>query len=195
VRKIIINIIRVIIFNILFAMKKVSLLLVIILTLVSSETIAQYRINKTKYDHRNYSFQPGDPYKPSSAVVASVIIPGLGQMTCGEAGRGFGFLLGWGGSLTCSFAGLLTINTTESDPKFEEKQARGSIMFLSGLIGAAVFWIWSFTDASKVAKVNNMAFRDKRGLSDNIIIQPYVDLHPVPSNSGMQIGLYARINF
>lgn len=177
-------------------MKHFSLLLALILTIACSETAAQYRINKTKYDHRNYSFQPGDPYKPSSAVTASVIIPGLGQMSCGEGGRGFGFLLGWGGSLTCSIAGLVTVSSTEErDPDFDEKLARGEIMYISGLVAATVFWIWSFTDASKVAKVNNMAYRDKKKLSDNIKIQPYVDFIPVQSNSGMHLGLSARINF
>lgn len=179
-----------------FVMKITSLSMIIVLTLVCSQTAAQYRINKTKYDHRIYSFQKGDPYKPSSAIVASFIIPGLGQMSCGEGGRGFGFLFGWGGSLTFSIAGLITLsNTDERESDFEEQLSRGEIMCVSGLMAATAFWIWSFTDASKVAKVNNMAFRDKMGLSGNIKIKPYVDFLTGPSNSGIHLGLSGRINF
>ncbi len=176
-------------------MEKILIFFAIIFALLFNEVSAQYSINKNKYNHRDYSFQPGDPYKPASAVVASVIIPGLGQMSCDESGRGFGFLLGWGGSLACSFAGLMTLSTTESDPKFDDKQDKGFLMFVSGAIGATAFWIWSFTDAAKVAKVNNMADRNKRGLADNIKLQPFIDLCPQTSVTGVQIGLSASINF
>ena len=177
-------------------MKKISLLFFVILILVSRDALGQYRINKTKYYPRNYFYVPGDPYKPSSAVFASVVIPGLGQMTCNEPVRGIGFFLGWGGSLGCSFAGLTIVsNTEERDPGFEDKMKWGTLMYLSGLVGATVFWIWSFTDASKVAKVNNLAFRDRKRLSGNLSLKSYVDFRPSQTNYTSGIGLSAKFNF
>ena len=54
---------------------------------------AQYNVNKNKYDYRHYIYQPGDPYNPGTAAFASLFVPGLGQIICGEGLREQVFLL------------------------------------------------------------------------------------------------------
>jgi TM2 domain-containing membrane protein YozV len=157
---------------------------------------AQYMANKNKYDYRHYVYQPGDPYNPSSAAAASLFVPGLGQMISGESGRGICFLLGSTGCLVFAFAGGgIALNATEMDGDFEEKTRKGVTYLFSGLAATAGIWIWSIADASKVAKVNNMALRDKNKVSGNLIIQPYFDIQSFSTNNKTLLGLSVNINF
>jgi len=158
-------------------MKKTGLIIVCILTLFFMHVDAQYQVNKTRYDYKNYVHLQGDPYNPGTAAVGSLFIPGLGQMICGEGLRGTAFLLGCIGSLAFSLAGALhATSVTESDPSFWHVQTTSKRMISAGLVSAAVFWIWSVADASRVAKVNNLVFRDKNKTSCNIGLHPCIDL-------------------
>jgi hypothetical protein len=67
---------------------------------ISCVANSQYKINKTKYNYRTYSYQKSDPYIPAVAGVASFFVPGLGQMFANELGRGACFL---GGFVVCGF--------------------------------------------------------------------------------------------
>jgi hypothetical protein len=62
------------------------------LTIFCNMINAQYRVNKTVFDHRTWNYKPGDPYNPTICSVISILIPGMGQMVTGETGRGFLFL-------------------------------------------------------------------------------------------------------
>ncbi|MBS3770958.1 MAG: hypothetical protein KGY70_14765 [Bacteroidales bacterium] len=77
-------------------MKK-YLLYIFGLMLLCNVVNAQYAVNKTKYDYRNYEYEKGDPYDPGVAGITSFILPGLGQTISGEAGRGLGFFGGYAG--------------------------------------------------------------------------------------------------
>jgi hypothetical protein len=176
-------------------MKKLIFLLISTL-LICTIVNAQYGINKTKYDYRHYTYQPGDPYNPSSAASASLFVPGLGQMISGESGRGICFLLGCTGCLVFSFAGgSIALNATEMDRDFEEKTRKGMAFLFSGLTATAGIWIWSIADASRVAKVNNMALRDKKKVSGNISIQPYLNFQSYSTNKKTLPGLSVNIIF
>jgi TM2 domain-containing membrane protein YozV len=177
-------------------MKKLYLIIICLLTLSCAIADAQYKINKSRYDYHKYIYLPGDPYNPGSAAVASLIIPGLGQMISGEGGRGLGFLSGTAGFLTVSFAGMLVAgNTTESDPDFEKRTMTGILMLLSGLAGAGITWICSIPDAMRVAKVNNMAFRDRKNKSATLSIRPCLDFPSHPANKNILIGFSLNVNF
>ncbi len=174
-------------------MKRILVILTGFLILSFSCT-AQYRVNKKNYAYRMYSFQPGDPYNPSGAGMASFFIPGLGQMICGEGARGAGFLLGCMGSFSMIIIGL-TMEYYEWDPDFQQKMATQKILCLSGLAGSATFWIWSIGDAVKVAKVNNMAFRDKRKIQGETNIYPYIKYPSPLTNNKVPVGVSVCINF
>jgi len=157
---------------------------------------AQYKVQKNKYDYRHYTYQPGDRCRPFTAAIGSLFIPGLGQMICGEGLRGTGYLFGCAGSLFISGAGLVKMGSvTESDPNFSQVEKTSYIMYVGGLAGVAVFWIWSIADAPRVAKVKNLALRDKRKVSGNFSIQPYLNFRSYSANTKTMLGLSVNINF
>jgi hypothetical protein len=173
-------------------MKKISMILICIL-LISKVASAQYKINKNKYNYRSYTYQGGDPYNPSVAGLTSFLIPGLGQMISGESGRGAAFLGGFAGGAIMIVAGVNLSNTyTESDPGNE-----GSIVIVAGLVTVGLISmigvdIWAVTDAIRVAKVNNLAFRDKNKTGYNLEVIPYVGSL---RTENLPIGLSLRVRF
>jgi TM2 domain-containing membrane protein YozV len=126
-----------------------------------------YSFNKKKYDYRTYSFKKGDPYNPSSAGFASLIIPGLGQMISGEPGRGLLFLTGFTGCLVATIAGIINLGNS-----YEGESTVGGQVAFAGLVGAVCIDLWSIGDAVKVAKVNNLALRNRHKTSYDLIIKP-----------------------
>lgn len=145
------------------------LFLLIGLLIISSTVNAQYRINKTKYDYKTYTYQVGDPYNPSVAGLTSFLIPGLGQMLSGEGGRGVGFL---GGFVGCWVLYGIGAGISAADIEEGGTGAAGGGLVVVGLLGAIAVDIWSIVDAIHVAKVNNLAWRDKK---TSLYISPYID--------------------
>ncbi len=146
--------------------KYISLLFMVLF--VNSLTYAQYRIYKTKYDRHTYKVQPGDPYNPTVTGIASFCIPGLGQMTAGETGRGLAFMLPWATPFLTYFFVSSTGNTNSK--AFE---VFGNDILPVYMVGVAV---WSCIDGVRVAKVNNLAWRDRNKTSLNLHIDPFVDV-------------------
>ncbi len=138
------------------------MLLLLIQIFTVSSTTAQYRINKKIYDRHDYIYQQGDPYKPESAALLSLIIPGLGQATCGEIARGsifFGSSIAW-------FA-FISYYGTNFGP--ESKEAYDLIAYY--FLGQATISVISMIDASRVAKINNLAWRDHNRSVLNLQLQ------------------------
>jgi hypothetical protein len=128
---------------------------------------AQYNIYKDKYDYRTFTYQMGDPYKPSQMIISSALIPGLGQLIEGESIRGLAFL---GGSI--ALAVFKTRLIWRPDVSFTTSNAiRNSV-----LIGQIGLRVWSGINASRIAKVNDLAFRDKYNSAVNLKILPYSDI-------------------
>jgi len=173
-------------------MKK-GILFLIISLLISSSTEAQYRINKQKYDYRTYSFQPGDPYNVNLAGIASYLIPGLGQMISGEDNRGLFFL---GGFLACGTVSIVgtQIESYDTEP-WEPREYGNNEVIIAGLIGVVIVDLWSIIDAVKVAKVNNLAYRDQNKTSLNLQLQPYINLTYYAQNALIPIGLTLKVKF
>jgi hypothetical protein len=145
---------------------------------------AQYRINKKKYDYQSYIRLPGDPYNPAGAGFASMVVPGLGQALSDEPGRGLAF---FGGSVGCLFlaASALEIH----NPDIAERTA-----ILSG-IGIISLWIWSITDASRVAKVNNLAWRDRNKASLKLELLPNISTLNYAGPDKITAGISLKITF
>jgi hypothetical protein len=146
---------------------------------------SRYKENKKKYDYRTYTYQKGDPIKPIHAECSCLLLPGLGQMLCGEPGRGFAFLGGYSACFTLMTTGyaFIWIYGSESycnkysnpcDDNYNPGLANlGIAMFLAGLTSTITVYWWSVIDAGKVAKVNNLAFRDKNKTTLNI--EPFIN--------------------
>ena len=166
----------------------VSLLMVIIgLGMVN----AQYKINKTKYDYSTWSYEEGDPYNPTTCGVLS-IIPGVGQMVAHEFGRGAAFLGGFAGCWVISAVGAGIAMGSIDD---ELGIALGVGIVVVGLSGMAAVDIWSIVDATRVAKVNNLAWRDKNKTGFHLRLEPYIVPLQTYNYTKTQVGLSLKINF
>jgi hypothetical protein len=161
-------------------MKKAVLLLLIAI-LISASANAQYKINKHKYDYHTYKYNAGDKYQLTVAGATSYLIPGLGQTISGETFRGFVFCGFFLGSLAVLFIG-------------EGQGDKGVVMGTLGGIGCSIVPIWSAIDAVRVAKVNNLALRDKtKQLS--LQFQPSINKIFYSQTQLFQPGLTVKINF
>jgi hypothetical protein len=76
-------------------MKKDILIYFILLAFAVNVKAQTYNINKDKFDFHQYIPEYGDPYNPAVSGICSLIVPGLGQMMCGETGRGLAFMGGY----------------------------------------------------------------------------------------------------
>lgn len=163
----------------------------------------KYREYKKLYSPSEWSHQPGDRHIPAVGGVCSFLIPGLGQMICGEVGRGLGWL---GGALGCyavigvgsGVAYGAAAAYGSGDASYENANSlalTGNILSLVGSIGLLAVDIWAIVDGVKVAKVKNMYERDIRQLSSlSVDLQPY--FAAVPGNSSVPVaGASLRIRF
>lgn len=153
-----------------------SLLLIAVVALLSAaQTVdAQYKVNKHKYDRKSYTYQPGDPYNPAVCGVVSFLIPGVGQMIASETGRGVAFLAGYVGCWVVYGVGIGTAATSTSTYQL----GSGAGLALAGLFGAIAVDIWATVDAVRVAKVNNLAWRDEYTPGTGLQISPDLKLLP-----------------
>lgn len=166
-------------------MKRTSIFLLLIF-LGTGMVSGQYKINKTRYDYKTWSYQEGDPYNPTTCGVLS-FIPGLGQMAANEFGRGAAFLGGALGCIGVSFGGFALAWTAS--------EVGGVIIMAIGVGGFIAIDIWSIVDATRVAKVNNLSWRDQNSSGFNLRLEPYIS--PVQSfgSTKTQVGLSMKLRF
>lgn len=175
-------------------MRKIILLLLVLIGLFSAKINAQnYAINKLNYDHRTYIPEYTDPYNPAISGVCSFLIPGLGQMISGEAGRGIAFL---GGYIGCAVVyGIGSAQTLYSYSGYGNGSG-GLGMMLLGAGGMLGIGIWSIVDAVRVAKVNNLYIRDyRKKTSFNIELSPYISQVNINNQIVSPIGMSMRVKF
>ncbi|GAA4830799.1 hypothetical protein [Algivirga pacifica] len=174
-------------------MKKL-ITLFFVLFAFSTVSNAQYSVWKHQYNAAEYIPQYGDRYDPTIAGVASFLAPGLGQIVAGETGRGLGFFGGFVGSYVVMSVGAVQL--VESVDEYGNTDGSGAGLMLLGLAGAATTYIWSIFDAVKVAKINNMALRDKYKTGQiNVTINPYVGLNQPTYREGVPLGATLGIRF
>lgn len=127
----------------------------------------RYKDYKKMYMPSAYVPLPGDKYKPAVSGLCSFLIPGLGQMICGEVGRGFCYLGGSVGGL--ALAGLGT------GLAFANPILGGTFIFI-GATSWLVVDICAIVDGVRVAKIKNMYNQDINKLSSSVNLQltPYI---------------------
>lgn len=169
-------------------MKKL-ILFVFLSIFISHFSTAQYKVNKLKYDPRTYTPQMGDPYNPTVAGLASFLIPGLGQMVSKEPGRGVAFLAGYVGLYAIAISSIPKVddygNVTDGNPE----------VATIAILGALGVGIASIVDAVKVAKVNNLAFRDQNGSALKLELKPYLHTFLQGAKVKPDLGLTLGIKF
>ena len=132
----------------------------------------KYKEMAKVYDYRLYQKSLYDRYSPAGSGIASFFIPGLGQMICGEWGRGFAYL---GGHVGCTILTSLSA-IAESDT-----------LVLMGLAGVLAIDICSIVDGVRVAKVKNMYMEDiRRSGYYGLDVDLYPSVNYVRTTSGVQ---------
>ncbi|MDP4238717.1 MAG: hypothetical protein Q8904_04500 [Bacteroidota bacterium] len=173
----------------------------ILLAFTVNSTAQRYSINKYRYDYHQYIPEYGDLYNPLISGVCSFIVPGLGQMYCGEVGRGLAFLGGYAGFSVVAVVGMAQIYTSSlnyfnSDSGYSRNSNAGVGTMLFGFGGMVAVGIWSIVDAVNVAKVNNMYIRDLRRTSSvNFEMAPYVEHLTINNQTATPLGMTMRIKF
>ena len=132
----------------------------------------KYKEMAKVYDYRLYQKSLYDRYSPAGSGVASFFIPGLGQMICGEWGRGFAWL---GGHVGCyMLTGISAI--AESDT-----------LVLMSIAGLLAIDICAIVDGVRVAKVKNMYMEDLRKSGYyGLDVDLYPSVNYVHTASGIQ---------
>ncbi len=175
-------------------MKK-FLVIVVGFILLSNFSYAQYKVNKTKYDVHNYSRQAGDPYNPTLAGLESFLVPGLGQALAGETKRG---LIFFGSYVGCWAIYGIGAHVAARNIANGGTGGAGWGLVAVGAIGAGVVGIWSIFDAVKVAKINDLAYREKQKTALSLKVQPYFGSNipvPVSNNRNMPVGISLIVGF
>lgn len=149
----------------------------------------KYSELKYLYNHSAYVHMPSDPYSPAWSGVASFFIPGLGQMICGEMGRGFAFL---GGEVGLALVGALVPAALIGSDQW---MAASSILIVAST-GLVALDIWSIIDAVQVAKVKNMYTQDLRhNYSFDMKLHPSVNIVSVGSKIQPTVGMTLALKF
>ena len=154
-----------------------TVLILSILLVSGAKLNAQYKVNKHLYDHKSYTYQPGDPYNPGVCGVVSFLVPGVGQIIAAETGRGIAFL---GGYVACWVVyGVGAASALNDAYAGDDIGAAGGVgVAWAGLVGALVVDIWATVDAVRVAKVNNLAWRDNYKPGAGLQFSPDIKVLP-----------------
>ena len=150
----------------------------------------KYRDLKDIYNPRYYVPSSGDPYSKFWAGAASFVVPGLGQVICGETGRGLAVFGGYGALCLCN--SVLSEKWTkyllkDADGNYakredgwfvytDEKAAKKWGYALLGSVSVSLIYdIWAICDARRVAKVKNMYYQDLQGRAFEFNLYPAVN--------------------
>ncbi len=164
----------------------------------------RYRDYSKLYNSKDYVSAPGDRYSPALGGVLSFVIPGLGQMVCGEIGRGFGW---FGGALACGVvtgigSGLMTgsvyYNSYYGGYDYDEGMLiAGLVLTIAGAISLLSVDIAAIVDGCKVAKIKNMYERDIKKMSSvKLDMSPYFAMAPAGiSTSAPVAGMSFKLSF
>lgn len=118
--------------------------------------------------------------------VCSWLIPGLGQMICGEVGRGFGWL---GASLGCSFVSGLGVGL------IYDNEELGAILSGVGAVALLAVDVCAIIDAVRVTKVRNMYEQDLRKINYSFKIHPSIDYIKIGNGVRPTAGLTLAMTF
>lgn len=147
----------------------------------------KYKELKPMYNYREFTPTLADRYSPAWSGVASFFIPGLGQMICGEVGRGFAWL---GGSIGCSIvagvgSGLAAYGSVG-----------GAVTCLVASAGVLALDICAIVDGVRVAKVKNMYEQDlKKMYALDVDLYPSVNYIQLASGVQPTAGFTLAMRF
>lgn len=151
----------------------------------------KYKELKQIYNYKEFSSSIGDKYSPALSGVCSFLIPGLGQMICGEVGRGIAFL---GGSVAGAVGSTVIMNAgIASKGNVSTGAAIGSLVLAAGVLALDIIAI---VDGVRVAEVKNMYEQDlKKTYSFKMNVYPSFDYAMIGNTYQPVAGLKMAVNF
>lgn len=184
-----------------------QLTLIIVTALVSSAIVyaqdghghnakTKYKQLKLIYNYEEYSPAITDRYSPTGSGVASFFLPGLGQMICGEFGRGFAF---FGGFVGCYYIGGLSIfmgTGFDEDGNVLYHSPGSAIAGTAFITGALAIYVMSIIDAKRVAIVKNMYEQDlNRAYPLEMKVYPSLDYALIGNTYQPTAGIKLAVKF
>lgn len=126
----------------------------------------QYKEYKRLYSLTRYVPMPDDGFSMVAAGLCSFVLPGLGQMVCGEIARGIPFM---GGCVFSAFTMGYGIGMLNSN------MAEGSTFAILGAIALVAVDICAVVDGVRVATIKNMYHQDLRRMASvvDVSLSPY----------------------
>lgn len=158
----------------------------------------KYKDLRRIYDYRDWKRSSQDPYNPSVMGVCSWLVPGLGQMICGETGRGVGMLVGAVGSVAVTGAGaymFMAYRKSPSGNKINDANfVAGSFMMAVGALALVSVDVCAIVDACRVAKVKNL-YDQSWKKTTSMELRPYVDYIQMSDNLQPAAGVTFALKF
>ena len=154
-----------------------------------------YQQLKNIYNYREYVPGIMDRYNIGGLGVASFFITGLGECITGEWGRGL-MKSGINFVLICSAAAFFSNATVYN--RYGERLDNNSTMTLFGslcMAGVLAVDIWSIIDASRIAIVKNMYYRDLQGFPLDLRMYPSISYAPGANAFQAAPGLTFSVRF
>lgn len=163
-------------------------------------SVMKYNDLKGIYNYRKWTKSEYDQYSPGLMGFCSFLVPGLGQMLCGEVGRGTGWLVGALGSAAVAGAGMgMCVAYTKA---LSEIHSLGSEYYRGGLImiilGSVTFFtvdLCAIGDACRVAKVKNLYEQAWRKPSYSLELHPSVDYIKMADGYQPTVGFSLALKF
>lgn len=151
----------------------------------------KYKQLKSIYNYQEYEERFDDRYNPILSGVASFFIPGLGQMICGEVGRGFAYLGGHIGGMI--LAPVIMAAGKGAYGYISTEAALAALVIYAGVI---TLDICAIVDGVRVAKVKNMYEQDlRKHYAIDVDLYPSVNFVQLGNNIRPTAGLTLAIKF
>jgi len=170
----------------------------------------KYRELKHMYNPREYVKSDIDPYSKGWSGLASFFVPGLGQLICGETGRGLAVFAGDAAlGLATSLCAAKYKSYLMKDPYgnyvedveggyvvTDDKAAlKWSTATLVLAAGNVAYWIWNICDARNVARVKNMYYQDLQMRPVEFSMYPSVSYTHTPDGLKPVTGMTLSLQF
>ena len=170
----------------------------------------KYKDLKDIYNPKLYVHQMGDPYSRALPGIASLLIPGLGQVIDGEYVRGIAFCAGnivlnlAADSFGKKFEAAVTTDSNGNITGYKDEEAANLYrkLYLLTLAVGITENVWACVDAIKIAKVKNMYYQDLTGRKAviDMSVNPYFAFTPTEmtaSGNSLQptAGMSLRVSF
>lgn len=155
-----------------------------------------YNDLKAIYDYKDWNREVGGRYNPSLMGFCSWLVPGLGQMICGEGGRGAGWLIGAAGSAAIAGAGYGMYSAYKANHDIGAAYyGVGMYMMILAPAVLVTIDICSIVDACRVAKVKNLHDQSVNSPKYSFELHPSVDYIRMADGVQPTAGLSLAVKF